>query len=58
VLRETCGRVSGPRGAAQRLGMKRGTLLDRMRRLGISARDVKAGCEAAMAEAFGQNVFG
>jgi formate hydrogenlyase transcriptional activator len=58
VLRETRGRVSGPRGAAQRLGMKRGTLLDRMRRLGISARDVKAGCEAAMARGVGRNVFG
>jgi formate hydrogenlyase transcriptional activator len=58
ALRETRGRVGGPNGAALRLGMKRGTLIDRMRKLGISARDVKAGCEAAAAQAFGQNIFG
>jgi transcriptional regulator of acetoin/glycerol metabolism len=40
ALRETRGRVSGPRGAALRLGLKRSTLLDRMKKLGISARDV------------------
>jgi formate hydrogenlyase transcriptional activator len=38
TLRETRGRVSGPNGAAARLGLKRGTLLDRMKRLGIDAR--------------------
>lgn len=36
VLRETNGVVAGPRGAAQRLGIKRTTLLSRMKRLGIN----------------------
>ena len=35
VLRETNGVVAGPKGAAQRLGLKRTTLLSRMKRLGI-----------------------
>ncbi|WAH51728.1 formate hydrogenlyase transcriptional activator FlhA [Pseudescherichia vulneris] len=35
VLRETNGVIAGPRGAAQRLGLKRTTLLSRMKRLGI-----------------------
>ncbi|MGU3525073.1 formate hydrogenlyase transcriptional activator FlhA [Enterobacteriaceae bacterium C23F] len=35
ILRETNGVVAGPRGAAQRLGLKRTTLLSRMKRLGI-----------------------
>jgi len=35
VLKETNGVVSGPRGAAHRLGLKRTTLLSRMKRLGI-----------------------
>ena len=35
VLKETNGVVSGPKGAAQRLGLKRTTLLSRMKRLGI-----------------------
>jgi len=43
VLKETKGRVSGPNGAAMRLGVKRSTLLYRMERLGINARDMKAG---------------
>jgi transcriptional regulator with GAF, ATPase, and Fis domain len=43
ILRETKGRVSGPNGAALRLGVKRTTLLDRMKRLGIDAREVKSG---------------
>jgi len=38
VLRETKGRISGPHGAALRLGVKRSTLLDRMKKLGIDAR--------------------
>lgn len=38
VLRETNGVVSGPRGAAARLGLKRTTLASRMNRLGIVAR--------------------
>jgi hydrogenase-4 transcriptional activator len=42
VLRETNGIVAGPRGAAVRLGVKRTTLLSRMRKLGINAADVVA----------------
>jgi formate hydrogenlyase transcriptional activator len=41
VLRQTRGRVSGPNGAAFRLGLKRSTLLNRMKRLGIDARKVR-----------------
>ena len=41
TLRETKGRISGPNGAASRLGMKRSTLLDRMKRLGIDPRTMK-----------------
>ena len=41
VLRETKGRISGPHGAALRLGVKRSTLLDRMKKLGIDAREVR-----------------
>jgi len=43
ILRETRGRVSGPNGAAFRLGIKRSTLQDRMKKLGIDARAVKTG---------------
>jgi formate hydrogenlyase transcriptional activator len=39
VLRETRGTISGPTGAAQRLGLKRTTLQSKMQRLGISRRD-------------------
>ncbi|ELQ6110930.1 formate hydrogenlyase transcriptional activator FlhA [Cronobacter sakazakii] len=35
VLRETNGVIAGPKGAAARLGVKRTTLLSRMKRLGI-----------------------
>ena len=35
VLKETNGVVAGAKGAAQRLGLKRTTLLSRMKRLGI-----------------------
>jgi len=38
VLRETHGVVSGPGGAAARLGLKRTTLASRMNRLGIATR--------------------
>lgn len=41
MLRETKGRISGPNGAALRLGVKRSTLLDRMKRLGIDAREAR-----------------
>jgi formate hydrogenlyase transcriptional activator len=40
VLRETNGIVAGPRGAAARLGLKRTTLLSRMKKLGINPADV------------------
>lgn len=39
ILRETNGIISGPRGAAARLGLKRTTLASKMRRLGISRDD-------------------
>ena len=42
ILQETKGRVSGPNGAALRLGIKRSTLLDRMKKFGINPRDVKS----------------
>jgi formate hydrogenlyase transcriptional activator len=35
VLKETNGRVGGPSGAAARLGLKRTTLISRMKKLGI-----------------------
>jgi len=40
VLRETRGVIGGPLGAAIRLGLKRTTLAAKMRRLGISRRDL------------------
>jgi len=49
ILRETNGRISGPNGAALRLGLKRSTLLDRMKKLGINPRDVKARYVVAVA---------
>jgi formate hydrogenlyase transcriptional activator len=39
VLRETGGQLSGPTGAAHRLGMKRTTLQSKMRRLKITRED-------------------
>ncbi len=39
VLRETGGMISGPAGAARRLGVKRTTLQSKMQRLGITRRD-------------------
>ncbi len=41
ALRDCNGIVAGERGAANRLGMKRTTLLSKMKRLGISARDAE-----------------
>jgi len=38
VLRETHGRVAGPNGAATRMGIKRTTLISRMKKLGIDPR--------------------
>jgi formate hydrogenlyase transcriptional activator len=40
VLKETNGRVAGPNGAATRMGIKRTTLISRMKKLGIDARRV------------------
>ena len=40
VLNETNGVVAGPKGAAQRLGLKRTTLLSRMKRLGIDKENL------------------
>jgi len=42
TLRETNGRISGPNGAADRLGVKRSTLLYRMKKLGINGRAAKS----------------
>ena len=39
ILRETHGVISGPHGAAQRLGLKRTTLQSKMQRLGITRND-------------------
>ena len=39
VLRECAGVISGPRGAAQKLGLKRTTLQSKMRKLGISRQE-------------------
>ena len=41
TLRETKGRISGPNGAAFRLGMKRTTLRDRLIKLGIDPRETR-----------------
>ena len=49
MLHETKGRISGPNGAALRLGVKRSTLLDRMKKLGINPRDAKVQYQASMA---------
>jgi formate hydrogenlyase transcriptional activator len=40
VLKETNGRVAGPKGAATRMGIKRTTLISRMKKLGIDPRKV------------------
>lgn len=40
ILRETNGRVSGPNGAATRLGLKRTTLISRMKKLGINLHGI------------------
>ena len=39
VLQETGGKISGPKGAARRLGLKRTTLQSKMQRLGIRRTD-------------------
>jgi formate hydrogenlyase transcriptional activator len=40
VLKETKGQVGGPTGAAARLGLKRTTLISRLKKLGINPKDV------------------
>jgi hypothetical protein len=40
ILEEAKGRVGGANGAAARLGLKRTTLIARMKKLGIDARKV------------------
>jgi formate hydrogenlyase transcriptional activator len=40
VLKETNGRVAGPNGAATRMGIKRTTLISRMKKLGVDPRRV------------------
>ena len=40
ILKDTKGRVAGPQGAAARLGIKRTTLISRMKKLGIDPRSV------------------
>jgi formate hydrogenlyase transcriptional activator len=42
ILRQSGGRMSGPNGAADRLGVKRTTLQSKMKRLGITRRDYSA----------------
>ena len=37
ILKETKGRVAGPQGAAARVGVKRTTLISRMKKLGVDA---------------------
>jgi transcriptional regulator with GAF, ATPase, and Fis domain len=39
ILRETRGKISGPDGAAIRLGLKRTTLQSKMQRMGITRHD-------------------
>ena len=40
ILKDTKGRVAGPQGAAERMGLKRTTLISRMKKLGIDPRSV------------------
>jgi len=40
ILKETNGRVAGPQGAAARMGIKRTTLISRMKKLGIEPRSI------------------
>jgi formate hydrogenlyase transcriptional activator len=49
ALRETNGIVAGPRGAAVRLGLKRTTLVSKMKKLGITAAQVFAMSHVAAA---------
>ncbi|HEY3973172.1 MAG TPA: sigma 54-interacting transcriptional regulator [Candidatus Sulfotelmatobacter sp.] len=40
ILKDTNGRVAGPQGAAARIGIKRTTLISRMKKLGIDSRRI------------------
>ncbi len=40
ILKQTNGRVAGPQGAAVRMGLKRTTLISRMKKLGIEPRSI------------------
>ena len=40
ALKDADGRIGGPHGAANRLGLKRTTFITRMKKLGIVSRDV------------------
>ena len=40
ILKDTRGRVAGPQGAAARMGIKRTTLISRMKKLGIEPRSI------------------
>jgi transcriptional regulator with GAF, ATPase, and Fis domain len=40
ILKATNGRVAGMEGAAARMGLKRTTLISRMKKLGINPRQV------------------
>jgi formate hydrogenlyase transcriptional activator len=40
ALRESRGQIGGPRGAAQRLGLKRTTLQSKLKQLGIDPKSV------------------
>ena len=40
ILKATNGRVAGPEGAAARMGLKRTTLISRMKKLGIDPRQL------------------
>jgi formate hydrogenlyase transcriptional activator len=42
ILKDTKGRVAGPDGAAARMGIKRTTLISRMKKLGIDPRQVSS----------------
>jgi formate hydrogenlyase transcriptional activator len=46
VLRETNGRVGGANGAAARMGIKRTTLISRMKKLGIRSNELYRSSES------------
>jgi formate hydrogenlyase transcriptional activator len=49
ILKETKGHVGGPKGAAARMGIKRTTLLTRMKKMGIDPRTFIPGSPRAEA---------